>query len=360
MTLAHRLAYLGFIAPLMLSVACQAPAASKTSAAAPKSPTRNGTEKEVSFKGAGGLDLHGTLLIPDGSKLPGVLLLPGSGPTDRNGNQPPLIVTDLLKETAERLAKEGYATLRFDKRATSGYAAAWPKGDMKVLSKYFRWENFVDDAKAALAFLQAQPEVDPKRTAVAGHSEGSGLAIQIGHDLAGKSGAPAALILMGAPGRPLEPILKEQIGNSLKRAKSSPEMTKEYMAYVDQAIKDIVEKGSVPPNAPQGLGALFNPAAIDLMRSYITIDPCKSVVAYPGQVLIVQGEKDIQVSAERDTPPLLRALQSRGKGGSEAFIVPSASHNLKKVGDQNKEAGFTGPVAPEALDKIVSWLKKNL
>src|SRR5436309_15501621 len=74
------------------------------------------TEREVTFAGAGGLQLHGTLVLPSGTKgkAPGVLLLSGSGPTDRNGNQLPQIVTDLLKQIAERLAADGYASLRFD------------------------------------------------------------------------------------------------------------------------------------------------------------------------------------------------------------------------------------------------------
>src|SRR5688500_9758350 len=90
----------------------------------PAGPIRALEEKpmplEVSFTGAGGLKLNGTVLLPSGGrdqKFPAVLLLPGSGPTDRNGNQPPVLVTDLLKQIADRLAAEGIASLRFDKRS---------------------------------------------------------------------------------------------------------------------------------------------------------------------------------------------------------------------------------------------------
>jgi hypothetical protein len=97
-------------------------------ASAAEDPNKGFKEREVTFAGVGGLSLHGTLLLPWAlkGKVPGLLLLPGSGPTSRNGDQPPLLVTDLLKQIAERLAKQGYASLRFDKRAAPGYARFWP------------------------------------------------------------------------------------------------------------------------------------------------------------------------------------------------------------------------------------------
>ena len=75
-------------------------------------------EREVQFEGAGGVRLSGTLLLPEAATrhVPAVVLVAGSGPTDRNGNQPPLLWTGLLKQTAEMLADAGIASLRYDKR----------------------------------------------------------------------------------------------------------------------------------------------------------------------------------------------------------------------------------------------------
>jgi uncharacterized protein len=315
-------------------------------------------EKKVDFPGADGLILHGTLVRPAGTKLPAVVLLPGSGPTDRDGNQGAL-VTDLLKQIADRLAKEGIASLRFDKRATSVYSANWPLKDMKKMNDFFGWDKFTGDAKGALKYLQAQPNIDGKRTGIIGHSEGSGLAIQIGHDFGKKPGGPKALVLLGAPGRTLEPIILEQVAASLGRANSTSATVKKYVAYTELAIKTIKTKGEVPPNPPPGLEALFNKTAVKLMQSYFKIDPSVNIKAFPGPVLVVQGEKDIQVSAVRDTPLLMKALKARG-GVSDVMIAKSASHNLKAVGDENTEFGFAGEVVPEALDKIVKFLKKHL
>ena len=97
-----------------------------------------------------------------------------------------------------------------------------------------------------------------------------------------------------------------------------------------------------------------------MLRSYFTSDPAKLAAACQGPVLILQGEKDIQVSAEKDTPLLVAALKGRAKGSVEAFVVPSASHNLEQVGDKEKESGLVGPVVPAALDKLADWLKGTI
>lgn len=103
------------------------------------------TEREVAFNGAGGFQLRGTLVLPSATKgkVPGVLLLPGSGPSDRNGNQPPQLVTDLLKQIAERLAADGFASLRFDKRAAAVYATTWPK-DMAAMNNFFSYDALLE------------------------------------------------------------------------------------------------------------------------------------------------------------------------------------------------------------------------
>ncbi len=79
---------------------------------------------------------------------------------------------------------------------------------------------------------------------------------------------------------------------------------------------------------------------------------------YLGPVLVVQGEKDIQISATRDAPPLVAALKARSRGSVDIAVVPSASHQLKRVGDENIDPGIAGPVVPQALGAIAAWMKK--
>lgn len=75
---------------------------------------------------------------------------------------------------------------------------------------------------------------------------------------------------------------------------------------------------------------------------------------------MIQGEKDIQILAKKDTPLLVKALKSRVGLSSSSYIVPSASHNLKAVKNENLETGFSGPVVPSALKQITEWLKRSL
>lgn len=316
--------------------------------------------QDVTFTGAGGLELKGSLTMPEkpAGAVPAVLLLPGSGPTDRDGNQPPLIVTDLLKQVSEKLVEAGIATLRYDKRAVRIYTDRWPK-DLAALNEFFSWEHFVGDAKGGLDYLRKQKGIDPKRIFVAGHSEGGLIAAQIASDTAGKPDAPFGLVLMAAPGRTMDQLIREQVAASLIRSGLSESGAKPYNDFVDRAIGQIKLDGTAPPDPPLGLAAVFPPSALKLLRAYFLADPPRLLAKFEGPVLVIQGEKDIQVSATRDAAVLEKALEARPKGSVELLVVPSASHNLKHVDDPNKEPAFAGPVVKEALDKIAEWLLRH-
>jgi pimeloyl-ACP methyl ester carboxylesterase len=324
-------------------------------------PTANKfTEREVSFAGVGGLQLRGALVLPASAKgkVPGVLLLPGSGPVDRDGNAPPIITT-VLKQIAERLASDGYASLRFDKRATSGYASSWPT-DPGALDEFFSWDKFVGDALGGLAFLQNQREINSKQVLIAGHSEGAMIAIQIAHDLEGKSNAPAGLILLSSPGRPGGQVITEQIDASLKRANITGEKAKTYRDSLQLAISQISKDGTVPPNMPADLAGLFGAGSIKLWQAELAFDPPKVLSVYSGPVLLIQGEKDIQSSAVNDFPLLQSALKQCKRGTYKAIVILSTSHNLKHVENENLDPAFKGPVVPQVLDTISDWLKQTL
>jgi pimeloyl-ACP methyl ester carboxylesterase len=327
----------------------------------PQTAANKFTEREVTFAGAGGLQLRGTLVLPSGikGKAPGVLLLSGSGPTDRNGNAPPSIVTDLLKQIAERLAAEGYASLRFDKRAAHGYLTLWPK-EVAALNDFFSWDNFVGDARAGLAFLQTQPEVNSKQTVIAGHSEGAIIAMQLAHDLEGKSGSPAGLVLLSSPGRTLGVVLTEQINASLRRGNITGDAAKPYQDNLQLAINQVIKDGTTPANLLPALAPLFPPSALKLLQVELALDPTKALSGYSGPILVIQGEKDIQVSPVNDFPLLQTALKQRKHGTYKAVVVLSASHNLKRVDNENAEPGFTGPVLPPVLDNISDWLRQTI
>ncbi len=331
----------------LLALAALLPASSPVLDAAP-------VAREVQFAGAGGVMLSGTILAPSGvrGKAPAVLLLPGSGPTDRDGNQRPLLATDLLKQIAERLAADGLVTLRFDKRATQRYAKVWPK-DVPSQNRFFSWENFVGDAALALKYLRLQSDVDPVRTAILGHSEGAMIALQLGAD---PQTAPAAMALVGAPGRGFRSIIRQQIADLLTRQQVSDAIRTQYLGILDKAIDHVTSKGTAPEGLPVGLQPLFPPSAVSLLQSYFKLDPAALAGKYEGQVLVLNGENDSQISATADAPILDKAYGSRSKGTHKLATIAKASHNLKAAATKD-EPGIAGPVLPAALTAIADWLK---
>lgn len=320
--------------------------------------------EEVTFEGFGGLTLNGTLLLPDGAvgeRYPAVLLLPGSGPTDRDGNQSPVLKTDLLRQIADRLAAEGVATLRFDKRAVRSYAEHWPK-DPAEMGEFFAWDRFVGDAAGAYRWLRGHDRVVGSRVAILGHSEGGLIALQIAADMAGEEDRPAGLILAGTAGRVLDEVLREQIAAALRQQTQDEQVRASYMASLEEAIAAAKAGDPLPKAMPPGLVPLFNPSTARLLRAYFTVDPEELAEKVKGPVLIVQGGLDAQISAERDTPRLLGALMKRPDAAVDSLIVPDASHNLKAVDPdaEPRQPGFAGPVAPGALDRIASWCRDHL
>jgi uncharacterized protein len=320
-----------------------------------------GPGDDVVFTGAGGFELRGTVLLPvaepkgASGPFPAVLLLPGSGPTDRDGNQA-MLKTDLLKQIAERLAAEGFASLRFDKRAAPVYAEARP-AEPEELDAFLAWENFVGDARAGLEFLRSRPEINKDKTFIAGHSEGGFITLQLGHDLANQEMQPAGLVLLASAGRTLDVVLREQVAASLERGRADEKTTETLLSQTDAAIQAVIAGEPLPEPLHPGLRPLFNRTVLRLLHSYFTIDPVDLAKAYPGPVLIIHGAEDIQVSAERDARRLHEALQQREQGDVELFVVENASHNLKSV--EGNPMGFTGPVIPDVLDTLVRWLNQH-
>lgn len=343
------------VLPLLISASIGCTHSPATPIAAKPAPS----SREVKFM-SHDLELQGTFQLPVGvtKGAPAVLLLPGSGPTDRNGNSGLGITTDLLKQIAEELAKNGIASLRFDKRAIKIYATKWPK-DLKEMNKFFSWQNFVDDAGAAFDFLGIQPEVDKARVGILGHSEGALISLQLGSDRSGLQTAPKSTVLMGSTGRPMGIILHEQIARQLMLAKAPPGITKQYLDYVDAACKAVADRKELPPNMPPNLEGLFNATTMDIMGAYCRIDPSESAKRVNGPVLVMNGQKDTQVSAERDAPRLVSALKTRTSGKVESLIVPDTSHNFKSTKFGTDDA-FEGPMIPEAMAMIIKFAKANL
>lgn len=315
--------------------------------------------QQVSITSSDGTTLAGTLTIPAGVtfKVPGLVLVQGSGPTDRDGNQPPVLRTDLLRQVAEGLAQKGIATLRYDKRGMHANAGGRP-ASQDDYAAYFDWGRFVDDAYAAYAFLRAQAVVDPGKAGLFGHSEGGLVALDLATRLMDAE-KPQALILAATPGRTMDSVLQDQLQRLLAEQKVSPGQRKSFLAENKRITLAIRDTGKVPDKIPAGLAGLYPFYIGPFWQSLMRIDPAARIQQYKGPVLLIQGDADIQVSAERDALSLDKALQKREPDDHALIILPRTSHNLKLL-QGDKDPGFEGEVDPGVITRISSWLLSKL
>ena len=343
----------------MTRVARAAGAMAFAVAAGPATVPTGVREVAVSFAGEGGTPLAGTLALPaaaGGRRRPAVVLLAGSGPTDRDGNQPPLLQCDLLRTLAHRLARGGVASVRYDKRGMYANRAARP-ADPAALSRFYAWSPFVGDARAALEFVRGRPEVDPARVGLVGHSEGGLLALCVG---GGPEPRPAALVLLATPGRPTDQLIHDQLTALLKAQHATPAQATAILDANAAIVDSLRATGQLPPGGvPPGLAALYPTYLSPFWHEQLAVDPPALAAAYAGPVLVVNGAADRQVSPDRDAAALDAALARRPGRPHQLLVVPAASHLLKPTTGPAAD-GVTGDVPADTLDGIAVWVAEHL
>lgn len=290
-------------------------------------------EREVTIDGGA---LHGTLTLPDANgPVAAVLLIAGSGPTDRDGNSTvPGIRPANLKLIAEGLATQGIASLRFDKRGI-GTSAAAMSGEQNL-----RFSTYVDDAVAWAEFLKSQPQV--RCVVILGHSEGALIAA-----LAAARTKVCGMISISGAGLPAGEALKQQF-----RSRHTPEAAMQTV----ESIIDRLEKGETVTDAPPQLAALFRPSVQPYLISYFAVDPAKAIAALTVPVLLMQGTTDVQVSVA-DVQRLAKANPA-----AKLVILDGVNHVLKTAPADFKAnlatyADPALPLAPGVLPAIVDFIK---
>jgi hypothetical protein len=291
-------------------------------------------------------NLYGTLLSPQSKrKVPVVLIIAGSGPTDRDGNSPLLKgANNSLKLLAEGLAANGIASLRYDKRGV-GESGKDMLLTAKNTGKMPREEDLKFDAYIDDAVMWGQKLRADKRfssVTVAGHSEGS----LIGMVAARKMGANAFISIAGA-GRPVNQILLEQL-----KAQLPPDLMKSAEDIINQLVADKTVE-SVPP----ALNIVFRPSVQPYMISWLRFDPAKEIAKLTVPVLITQGTTDIQATAQ-DVKLLATA-----KPSAKVLVIDGMNHVLKAVPiDRDKQiASYSDPslpIMPELIDEISRFVRK--
>jgi uncharacterized protein len=291
--------------------------------------------------------LFGTLALPQSrSPVPVVLIVAGSGPTDRDGNSPLLKgANNSLKLLAEGLAAHGIASVRYDKRGVGETGKIMQLEAEKTKSvlreQDLSFEAFIDDAVRWGKQLRADRRFS--RLAVLGHSEGS----LIGMVAAQRMGADTFISIAGA-GRPVQQIILEQVGSQLP-----PELLK-----TTEDILDQLSAGKTVESVPAELQILFRPSVQPYLISWLRYDPAKEIAKLSIPVLIVQGTTDLQASPE-DAKRLLK-----GNSAAKLLFIEGMNHVLKTVPNEQKSqvssyGDPTLPVAADLIGVIVSFAKEN-
>lgn len=297
------------------------------------------TKKELTFKEAPAVlkinndQIFGTLTIPDlTKKYPVALIIAGSGPTDRDGNNA-MMKNNSLKMLAEALAKDGIASLRFDKRGIGESKAAGGPSEGTLV-----FENYIQDVKSWINFLRQDKRFS--KVIVIGHSEGS-LIGMIGGVKADK------FISIAGAGEPADKMIKTQI--SAKSMKPLEDMT--------FPIIDSLKNGFTVKKVDPMLNSLFRPSIQPYLISWFKYNPQTEIKKLNIPVLILQGNSDLQVSV-KDAENLAEANKS-----SEKLIIDKMNHIMKIIdGDQSANMASynneTLPLSEALVEKILSFIQK--
>lgn len=281
-----------------------------------------------------GGSVEGTLEWPDGDgACPVALIIAGSGPTDRDGNNPLAGRNNSLKYLAEALASKGIASFRYDKRGIGASAGAMGAEEQ------LRFETYIDDAVACAETLRKNPRLS--RLVVIGHSEGA----LIGAVACRKAGADGFVSIAGS-GTPAPRLLREQLKDKLPAD----------LRGQAEAIIRSLEQGKLTQDVPPALFVLFRPSVQPYLISWFRYDPVKELAMLWVPVLIVQGTEDLQVAVDQSyklarANPNAKHVLIRGMN----HVLKMASGNLAQQAASYSDPNL--PIAGELVDQIVAFIE---
>lgn len=273
--------------------------------------------------------IYGTLTLPETAarKLTVCLIISGSGPTDRDGNNPAM-KNESLKMFAHALADSGIASLRYDKRGVGKSIIP----NMKEAD--LRFENYIHDAEGWIAELKMDTRFN--RIVIAGHSEGSLIGM-----IASAKDVNGFISLAGA-GRPAGKLISDQI------AVQAPMLTEDTKTIVDS-----LEAGHTVTKVNPMLAGLFRSSVQPYLISWFQYDPVNEISKLHIPVLIIQGDADLQINTKDAN--LLTAAAKQGKES----IIHKMNHVLKQVDATNADnmASYNDPMRPLNTDLMAPVIK---
>lgn len=347
---------------------------SKTSNARPQEPKvpYPYVSEDVVFRNTeANITLSGTLTLPakDGN-YPAVILITGSGPQNRNeevaGHKPFLVISD-------HLTRNGIAVLRYDDR---GFGQS--TGDFKSATSL----DFARDVESAISYLKTRPEINKGKIGLVGHSEGG----MIAPIVASKSPYVNFIVLLAAPGIKGDKLLlmqsaligramgvsEEDIQKSLKLnavvygmiAKSdNPETLKaDLTRFAKDHIKDMPDK-LVPPNMTKEQFVLANVDALSTpwWQYLLNYDPAAAIEKVTCAVLVLNGEKDLQVPPKENLAAIEEAFKKGGNQNVTVKELPDINHFFQEceTGSPVEYAKIEQTFSPVALKEMSHWILKQ-
>jgi len=294
-------------------------------------------EIELAVPADDGVALAGTLTLPAGpGPHPAVLCLPGSGKIDRESNARHVRM-DLGRPLATALARQGIASLRYDRRG----AGATP-GDWHTV-------GFLDnraDAAAALRALRDHPEIQSRAVGVLGHSEGAVHAMWLA-----AHAQPAAAVLLAGYARPGDQAVRWQGG---RLADTLPRLIRPLLSRL--ATRQLTRLAATTADTAR-IGGM--PINARWWREQLAYDPRPDLARIPVPVLAITGDKDVQVD-----PGDLDVIASTVPDGAETHRMPGLTHVLRRTDGRASVLSYRrllrDPVDADLLTTVAHWLAARL
>jgi alpha/beta hydrolase family protein len=274
-------------------------------------------------------EVQGTLLSPKGENQPPLaILIAGSGPTDRDGNQA-LFKNNSLKYLAEGLAQKGIATFRYDKRVIAQINKA------TVQEEKMTFEDEVNDALLVVNHFKDKY----KKIILIGHYEGSLIGLLVAQKV-----VVSKFVSISGAGNSSATLIEEQIG------KNAPQLKEESQKIISQ-----LRKGELVENISPYLAPVFRKSVQPYLISWFKYEPAKEIAKLQIPILIVQGTNDLQV--EDKEVQLLKEAQPK----AQLLLIEGMNHVLKKVKTlEENQLSYLNPDLPipgELVEGIASFIK---
>lgn len=275
--------------------------------------------------------IKGTLIEPSGKDNPPlVILIQGSGPTDRNGNQS-FMKNNSFKKLAEGLAGKGIASFRYDKRI-------FEMANLGIREEDMRFDDFITDASSAISYFNQEERFG--KIIILGHSQGSLVGM-----VAAQEKADAFISIAGVA-KTIDSVIVEQVGEQMPGLKESTQ----------DSFTALRKKGSTSTYNPV-LESLFKPALQPFMLSWMKFNPAEEIQKLELPVLILHGSNDLQVKQQE-----AERLVSK-KPGSRFLILEKMNHVLVKVegGELENAKSYNEPglpLHPELIPALTTFIEE--